>query len=127
DVLGQVVTLQGEPHVVIGVLPQGFLFPMAEHAEFWATIRGTQFCWRARACRSVETVARLANDASITSASTALASVVDQLRRDYPDAHREAQLARVVPLRDVMLGDLSSILLVLASGAGLLLLVACIN
>ena len=53
-VLGRTVTLQfpwlagGEPHVVIGVLPPGFHFPMAAEAEFWATIRGQQSCWDAR-------------------------------------------------------------------------------
>jgi hypothetical protein len=48
DVLGRTVTLQSpwlggaEPHVVIGVLPPDFHFALAEHAEFWATIRGPQ-------------------------------------------------------------------------------------
>lgn len=40
DVMGQIVVLQGEPHVVIGVLPRDFHFAMADHADFWATIRG---------------------------------------------------------------------------------------
>jgi predicted permease len=127
DVLGQTVTLQGEPHVVIGVLPQGFLFPMAQHAEFWATIRGDQPCWRLRGCRSLETVARLGNGVSISSAAAAVTSVVEQLRHDYPDVYRDAQVGRLIALRNVMLGDVRPILLVLASGTGLLLLIACIN
>jgi macrolide transport system ATP-binding/permease protein len=127
NVVGQTVMLQGESHVVIGVLPDGFLFPMAQQTGFWATLRGDQPCWRLRGCRSLEAVARLSNDASMSSASAALTSVIEQLRHDYPDTHREVQVARLVPLRDVMLGDVRPILLMLASGAGLLMLIAFIN
>jgi MacB-like periplasmic core domain len=66
DILGRTITLQSpwlsgaEPHVVIGVLPPDFHFALAEHAEFWATIRGPQACWDVRGCRSLQAVARLA-------------------------------------------------------------------
>ena len=59
DVLGQTVTLQGEPHVVIGVLPRDFYFPMADHADFWVPIRGSQACWEQRGCRSLARSKRL--------------------------------------------------------------------
>lgn len=133
DILGRTLTLQspwlaeGEPHVVIGVLPQDFHFTMAEHAEFWTTIRGSQACWGARRCRSLEAVARLANDASAPTASENMTSVLQQLRREYPDHHRTPEIAKLVPLRDVMLGNVRPILLMLLSGAGLLLVIACIN
>lgn len=133
DVLGRTVTLQtpwlaaGEPHVVIGVLPPGVHFTMAEHAEFWATIRGTQTCWERRGCRSLEVVARLSDDASEQMASASMTTVLEQLRNEYPDDHRTAETAKLVPLSDVMLGNVRPVLLMLLSGAGLLLLIACIN
>jgi predicted permease len=125
DAMGQTVTLQGEPHVVIGVLPRDFHFPMAEHADFWATIRGPQACWEARGCRSLETVARLADRVSVQAATADLDVIVRHLRRLYPDPNPET--ARLVPLREVMLGDVRPIMLMLLTGAGLLLLIACIN
>jgi predicted permease len=133
DVLGQTVTLQspwlsdGEPHVVIGVLPRDFHFTMAEHAEFWATVRGRQGCWEARRCRSLETVGRLDEGVSLQAASANVTSVLEQLRTEYGDDHREAEVAKLVPLTEVMLGSVRPILLMLLSGAGLLLLIACIN
>lgn len=125
DALGQTVTLQGEPHVVIGVLPRDFHFTMAEHADFWATVRGPQACWEVRSCRSLETVARLADGISVQTAAADLDGIVQQLRSQYPDPNPET--AKLVPIREVMLGDVRPILLMLLSGAGLLLLIACIN
>lgn len=127
DVVGQTLTLQGEPHVVIGVLPRDFHFTMAEHAEFWTAIRGRQYCWEHRGCRSLEAVARLAEGVSAETAIANLASIVREVRSEHPDSHRDPETAKVVALRDVMLGDIRPVLLALLSGAGLLLLIACIN
>jgi macrolide transport system ATP-binding/permease protein len=125
DVLGQIVLLQGEPHVVIGVLPRDFYFPMAEQADFWATIRGPQACWELRGCRSLETVARLSDGVSVPTATADLDTIVQHLRSEYPDPNPAT--AELVPLRDAVLGDVRPIMLMLLSGAGLLLLIACIN
>jgi predicted permease len=133
DVLGRTVTLQtpwlsdGQPHVVIGVLPPDFHFTMAERADFWATIRGAPGCWGGRSCRSLEVVARLADNASAQMASVNMTAVLEQLQREYPDDHRHAETAKLVPLSDVMLGNVRPVLLMLLSGAGLLLVIACIN
>jgi macrolide transport system ATP-binding/permease protein len=127
DVVGQTLTLQGEPHVVIGVLPRDFHFTMAEHAEFWTAIRGRQYCWEHRGCRSLEAVARLAEGVSAETAIANLASIVRAVRSEHPDSHRDPETAKVVALRDVMLGDIRPVQLALLSGAGLLLLIACIN
>jgi macrolide transport system ATP-binding/permease protein len=125
DALGEIVTLQGEPHVVIGVLPPDFHFTMAEHADFWATVRGAQGCWDARRCRSLETVARLADGLSVETAAADLDAIVQQLRAEYPDPNPET--AKLVPLREVILGDVRPVMLMLLSGAGLLLLIAGLN
>jgi macrolide transport system ATP-binding/permease protein len=132
-VLGQTVTLQSpwlgdaEPHVVIGVLPADFHFPLADHAEFWATIRGSQACWALRSCRSLQAIARLANGLSLQTASAEMTSVLEQLRREYPDQHRNPEVAKLVPLRDVMLGDVGRVLLTLLAGSLLVLVIACTN
>ena len=133
DVLGKTVTLRSswlgdaEPHLVIGVLPRNFHFPMAAHAEFWATIRRAQACWEARSCRSLQAIARLENGASVETAAAEMTSVVEQLRREYPDHHLHAEVARLVPLRDVILGDVGRVLLMLLAGSLLLLVIAGTN
>jgi predicted permease len=127
DVLGQTLTLQGEPHIVIGVLPPDFHFALAGQAAFWTAIRGQQYCWEHRGCRSLEAVARLADGVSAETAAADLTSVVQELRNRYPDSHRNPETAKLVPLREVILGDVRPVLLALLCGAGLLLVIACIN
>ena len=138
DVLGKTVTLQSpwlaaaEPHTVIGVLPADFHFPMAEHAELWAPIRGSQACWDVRSCRSLESIGRLADTASVEAATADLTSIVEQLRQEFPDPNRRAEVAtaevaKLVPLRDVMLGGVDRVLLMLLAGSLLLLVIACTN
>ena len=52
--------------------------------------------------------------------------IAKELERQYPDSNR-GQGASVVPLSEVIVGDVRPVLLVLLSGAGLLLLIACVN
>ncbi len=133
DVIGQTVVLQSswlgdaEPHVIIGVLPADFQFPMAPAAEFWTTIRKSQACWDVRSCRSTQVIARLAPGISLPTAAAEMTSIVEQLQREYPADHREAEVAKLIPLRDVMLGDVGRVLLMLLAGALLLLVIACTN
>jgi predicted permease len=133
DILGRMVTLQSpwlsgaEPHVVIGVLPPDFHFALAEQAEFWATIRRPQACWNLRACRSLQAVARLADNVSMQSATSQMTSVIEQLRAEYPEHHRNQEIGKLVPLRDVLLGNVRPMLLMFLSGAALLLVIACMN
>ena len=129
DVLGQSLMLGGEPHIAIGVLPQNFYFALAGPAEFWLTLRGAgpaSPCWQRRGCRSLLGLARLPDGVSPHIAAEGLDGVMQSLREQYPDSNRE-QGVNVVPLRELILGDVRPILLVLLSGAGLLLLIACIN
>jgi macrolide transport system ATP-binding/permease protein len=44
DVLGRSVTLNGDPAIIIGVVPKGFQFAPYSGAEFWATLRSTDPC-----------------------------------------------------------------------------------
>ena len=59
-------------------------------------------------------------------ALAAMKSVARQLERQFPKINRD-ESANVLPLREVIAGDIRPILLTLMSGAGLLLLIACIN
>lgn len=133
DVLGRTVTFQSpwlsaaEPHIIVGVLPRDFHFTMASHADLWATIRGRQACWDVRTCQSLEVIARLGPGASNEMAAANLTSVFEQLRKDYPQEQKEPMVAKLVPLREVMLGNVQPILLMLLGGAALLLVIACIN
>ena len=126
DVLGQVVTLDGAPRTIIGVLPREFHFAPAEPAEYWTTINTTGGCEKRRSCHNLYGVARLKDGASLESALADVQAIAQQLQKQYPDSNRD-QDAAVASLNEVIVGDIRPILLVLLGGAGLLLLIAAVN
>jgi macrolide transport system ATP-binding/permease protein len=126
DVVGQTVILSGVSYTIIGVLPADFHFALRERAEFWATLHASSECDLRRSCHSLEGIARLKDGASLQSALADMKSIAAQLERQYPDSNR-GQGASVVMLSQVIVGDIRPILLVLLGGAGLLLLIACVN
>jgi macrolide transport system ATP-binding/permease protein len=127
EILGRSLTLNGYPTIVIGVLAKRFQFAPYGGAEFWATLRRTDACEQDRGCHNLITVARLRDAVSIETASADMRSVAQQLQKQYPETNRDCGAANLVPLRDFIVGDVRPILLVLLSGAGVLLLIACVN
>ena len=84
DVLGQTVILNGNPNVIIGVLPPDFQFVPAEPAEFWTTIHASSECDLRRSCHSLYGVARLKDGVSLSTALANLTSIAEQLEKLYP-------------------------------------------
>jgi macrolide transport system ATP-binding/permease protein len=125
DIVGQSLLFEDSPYMVIGVLPRDFYFPLRA-AEFWTTIHDPNGCEKTRSCRSVYGIARLKDGVSIQAAMANMKAIAAQLEKEYPDSNK-GQSALVIPLRDAFVGDIRPILLVLWSGAGLLLLIACVN
>ena len=113
--------------MIIGVLPRDFHLASYGSAEFWGTLRRSGACEQQRECHNLITIARLKDGVSIETASANMQSIARQLRNQYPDSNRDFGSANLVPLRDVIVGDVRPILLVLLSGAGLLLLIAYVN
>ena len=125
-VVGQSITLNEVPHTIIGVLPQNFHFAPVENAEFWTALQPGGPCDQRRSCHYLQGVARLKDDVSVGAALGDLTRIAKELEAQYPDSNRN-QGATVVPLAEVVVGDVKPILLLLLGGAGLLLLIACVN
>jgi predicted permease len=121
-VLGQTLILDGDPYIIIGVLPRDFHFAPAEPADFWA-IQKPESC---RGCHGLFGVARLKNGVSFASALADVKDIAVQLAKQYPDSNRD-QWGFMLPLTDVIVGDIRPVLLVSLVGAALLLLIAGVN
>jgi predicted permease len=124
NVLGQTVTLEGFPNTIIGVLPQGFHFAPVEAAEFWTTLHHSTK--EDRGEHGLLAIARLKDGVSLQTASANLSSIAATLASEYPDCDA-GRGATLVELPEVIVGHSRPILLVLLSGAGLLLLIAYVN
>jgi predicted permease len=125
-VLGQTVLLDSAPYAIIGVLPADFHFAPVGRAEFWTLEDGTGGCEKRRSCHDLYGVARLKDGVSIQMAQADTSLIAAQLEKQYPDSNH-GQGAAVVPLTEVIVGNIRPILLVLLGGAGLLLTIACVN
>jgi macrolide transport system ATP-binding/permease protein len=126
DVTGETVTLSGIPFTIIGVLPQSFQFAPQGDTQFWTTLRAEGYCHTHRSCHDLYGIGRLKDGVTVETALANMKSVARQLEIQYPDDNR-GQGATVAPLSEVFVADARPILLALLGGAGLLLLIACVN
>jgi predicted permease len=125
DAAGETVTLSGVPFTIIGVLPQSFQFTPQGDAEFWTTLRAED-CNTRRGCHNLYGIGRLKDGVTVEAALADMKAIARQLEIQYPDDNR-GQGAWVKPLSEVFVKDVRPIFLALLGGAGLLLLIACVN
>jgi predicted permease len=126
DILGQSLTLDDAAYIIIGVLPREFHFAPRGAAEFWTTLHDPNSCEKRRSCHNLFAIARLKDGVTVQTAFANMKSIAAQLEKQYPDSNL-GQGALVIPLSEAIVGDIRPILLVLLIGAGLLLLIACVN
>jgi macrolide transport system ATP-binding/permease protein len=126
DIVGQSIVLNGITATIIGVLPHDFHFAPAAPGEFWLTIAPGDECAKHRGCHNFLGVGRLKDSVTIAAADAEMKIVAERLEKQYPDTNRNRG-ATVISLTDMIVGDIRPILLVLLSGAGLLLLIASVN
>jgi predicted permease len=126
DIVGQNVVLNDTPTTIVGVLPRDFIFAPAESAELWIPLHPSSECAKRRSCHNLFGVARLKDGTSVRTALSDTKIVARQLEQQYPDTNR-GRTANVLPLSEVISGNIRPLLLILLSGAGLLLLIACLN
>jgi macrolide transport system ATP-binding/permease protein len=126
EILGQTVSLDGNPTTIVGVLPQDFQFAPRGNAEFWTTTRKLTNCEQRRSCHNLFAIGRLKDGVSLEKAQTEMAAIAKQLEIQYPGSNRD-QGATLAMLSELIVGTIRPILLVLLAGAILLLVIACVN
>lgn len=126
DVVGQTVKLSGDAFTIVGVLPREFAFAPRGNAEFWAPLLDKSGCEQRRSCHNLDGIGRLRDGVSVAMAMADLKGISAQLEKQYPGSN-QGQGVSLLPLAEIIVGDIRPILLTLLGGAGLLLLIACVN
>jgi macrolide transport system ATP-binding/permease protein len=127
DVIGQQVNLSGDEYTIVGVLPRSFAFAPRANAQFWVPLLDRRAgCEDRRICHDLDGVARMKDGVTEQAALADLKNVAAQLARQYPGSNT-GQGASLEPLSELIVGRVRPILLTLLAGAGLLLLIACVN
>jgi predicted permease len=126
DVIGQSVHLSGDDYTIVGVLPREFAFAPRGNAELWVPLLDKGDCEKRRSCHDLDGIGRLRDGVTAEAALADLKSIAARLEQQYPGANK-GQTASVISLSELIVGDIRPILLTLLAGAGLLLLIACVN
>ena len=136
-VIGRTISLNNNPHEVVGVLPRSFDIPHevvptlygGEHTEIVVPLPLGADGATVRNREDYNIVARLKPGVSIEQARAELASLTARLRREYPDSYppNGGLTFVVLPLHEQVVGRVRRSLMVLASAVGLVLLIACAN
>ncbi|WP_321474599.1 ABC transporter permease [uncultured Paludibaculum sp.] len=132
--VGRTITIDSQPHTVVGIAPPGFAFPPADRTvRMWMTLArdadSSTFTpvTEQRGARMLSALARLRPGVSIQQAQAQMDTVAAALAHAYPDSNKNITGTRVVPAGDALAGESKAPLLILLSAVGLVLLIACAN
>ncbi len=126
-IIGRVITLTGEPHVVVGVMPQVFEFPKG--VDLWLPF-ATSTNRRAAEDRGVvflQAVGRLKAGVSLDAAEAELNAIIARVANDHPETEAGGHRVVITRLPDHLLGNARHALWLLLAATGLLLLIASTN
>jgi len=127
SLVGRTILLDGDPHVVVGIMPPSFRF-----APFWAT---SARLWRPlsfeqriadRNGRSLRLFARLKDGVALEQAQAEATGIARRLAAAYPDSNADLGIS-VVPLHEKVTAPIRPTLVMLFAMVLLVLLVAAVN
>lgn len=130
SVVGTTFTLDHRSFEIVGVMPEGFTFPVDETVEVWVpltVIPEDDIPIMIRPVRFLQSFGRLAPGVSPSMARDELSRVATGLAEVYPDSNAGVTAATVVPLQEFVVGDVARSLWVALGAVGLILLLACSN
>jgi putative ABC transport system permease protein len=124
-VLGKPLTLNGEVFTIVGVMPQGFRFPI-DYVDTWIPVRYDPHFSRERSVESTGAIGRIKPGASREQAQTEMNTITRRLAQQFPDTNA-LRGAEVVSVQDVVTEDVRPAVLVLSAAVAFVLLIACAN
>lgn len=127
SIVGNTLTLDGEPYLVAGIMPPAFQFPpfWATEAELWTPLAFSPQEWE-RNSRFLRVFARLKSGYSFDQAVAEMETVGRRIARDDPQNNAGTEIL-VEPLKEPVVSRLRPVLLLLVGAVGFLLLIACAN
>jgi len=128
NLIGNAITINGNPYTVVGVMPKGFISPKPDDRrppEAYAPL-AADYNQEDRRGDYLNVIARLKPDATVEQARAEMATITERLEQQYPDTNT-GWSAIVMPLHERFVGDIRPALMVLLGAVCFLLLIACAN
>jgi predicted permease len=96
-IVGREIRLGNTVRTVVGVMPEGFGFPVFH--QYWTTLRLDASDYQRRKGPAIRVFGRLADDASIAQAQAELTAYGRRMAAEFPRTHEHLR-ARVMPYQD---------------------------
>jgi putative ABC transport system permease protein len=128
NLVGQSITLNGNPYTVVGILPAGFKNPTPDQskpAEMWSPLP-YNLDQAQRRSDYLSIIARLKPNVTLQQAQAEMNTITSRLAGQYPDANT-GWSTKILSLHERMVGDVRTALWLLMGVVGFLLLIACAN
>ncbi len=131
NVVGRSITLDGVPHVIVGVLPNLPFSWIGPNAEIWTTkpflVPGLSHERVMRGSGFLRVIGRLKPGMTIEQARAALPSLEQSYRAQYPDKIDSSSVMTLKTLPEDVTGNLRPAFATLLAAVALVLLIACSN
>jgi putative ABC transport system permease protein len=124
-VIGRTVLMNDARTTIVGVMPPGFTLPKRK-TQFLSPAQFTPQMLNNRKSHLLNVIARLKPGVALERAQSDMAAIARRLEQQYPDTNNRLG-AVVVPLKDQIVANTGTALLVLLAAAGCVLLIACAN
>ncbi len=126
-VLGRTLRINGEEAVIVGVMDEGFAFPVSQGLWLPERRHASQYAPGAPGVPQVSVVARLRPGVSLDQANVQIAGISARLREAHPETHENIGGA-VVTISEQFIGsEARRLLWVMLGGVIGVLLIACAN
>ena len=125
NTLQQTITLNDQPHTVVGVMPPGFAFP-STRTQVWVPVAFNSAERATRDTNFIDVVARLKPGVSIEQARANMNAVARSQAERYPKTNTGIGV-KIVSLQEHTVGDVRPMLVVLLGAVAFVLLIACAN
>ena len=126
SVVGRLLTLNGEPWRVVGVIDSSFKAPLQSAPDVVRAIRRAPTDGCGRGCVVLRAIGRLKAGVTLAQAQGDLARIAEREARDFPQTNAGVG-AWLIPLHEQITGETKPALLALAGTVGFVLLIACVN
>ena len=124
DVIGRAVLVNSKPHVVVGVMPKGFAFPINQ--KLWVPLAPV-VAKDQRNFRGLFAFGRLKPGVTAAQARQELDAIAGRLASQYPETN-EGWVSQLRTLRQAFLPpDVPLVLMLMMAGVTLVLFIACSN
>ena len=124
SVIGRPISLNGEPWVVAGIVPQRLAHP--ENTELWVPMVWTAQDRAVRSNHNMRVIARLRPGIDVATAQAEMTTISQRLAQQYPEDDK-GWGAVVLPLHEDTVGDVSRALFVLLGAVVFVALIGSAN